>query len=211
MNTLDALAISLDAVLDELKAITGAVYDYASDLSTAVQGALNGRLTARSLERSHRAYLEEYARLAYLEGMEEGGVEDAESEIESEEEDGIDRWLKEQLGFVKEFSNAVIDARGDDAKEADISARVDLWVKAMEGLRGLGVIIAKANVTGTFHLGSTDEHCDTCKGLNGTNKRMSKWRDSGLLPQTPGNRNFQCGCWECKCYITDSKGRQLYP
>lgn len=212
-GALALLRASLDVALEflEIKAIAGAVLDYASDLATAVDNALSGRLTAKSLERSHRSYLEEYAREAYLEGMEEGGVEDAENEIEAEEERGIRDWLKDQLSYVSEFAKAVVEARGDDSAQADIERRVDVWVRAMEGLRGLGVISAKANVTGTFHLGSTKEHCDTCRGLNGTKKRMKAWRDSGLLPQTPGNQNFRCGCWECKCHIDDSKGNQLYP
>lgn len=211
---LKLLSTTLDAIADELhlvtlKEITGAVEDYASDLRTAVASALKGNLTANSLERSHKSYLESYARDAYLEGMAEGGVEDPESEIESEEEQGIRNWKREQLGYVRDFAKAVIDARGTEALEID--ARVEMWIKAMEGLRGLGVISAKANVTGTFRLGSTKEHCDTCRGLDGKKMRMSKWRDSGLLPQTPGNKNFRCGCWSCHCTIEDANGHQLYP
>ena len=196
---------------EEAKEVTGAVFDYASDLGTAVKQALAGKLTAKSLERSHKSYLTGYAREAYLEGMSEGGVEDPENEIEPEEEDGIKRWTKDQVQYVGDFAQAVIEARGDEALEAQIDTRLDMWVKAMETLRGLGVVSAKGNVTGRFKLGSTKEHCDTCKELNGTKKRMKAWASSGLLPQTPGNQNFKCGCWQCECTIVDTRGGQLYP
>jgi hypothetical protein len=194
----------------EAKEIVGAVFDYASDLGGAVKSALVGKLTAKRLERSHKSYLTGYAREAYLEGMAEGGVEDPENEIEPEEEDGIKRWVKDQAQYVGDFAQAVIDARGDENLESQIETRLDMWVKAMETLRGLGIVSAKGNVTGTFKLGSTKEHCETCKALNGTKKRMKAWASSGLLPQMPGNKNFGCGCWECKCTIV-GKGGQLYP
>lgn len=195
----------------QAKEITGAVADYASYLGKAVDDALKGKLTAKSLERNHKSYIEDYARDAYLEGMADGGVEDPENEIEPDEEQGIERWKRDQFQYVSDFASAVIDARGTDNADETMQARVDVWVKAMETLRGLGVVSAKANVTGTFKLGDTQKHCDTCKGLNGTKKRMGKWRDSGLLPQMPGNQNFVCGCWQCHCTIVDSKGNQLYP
>lgn len=187
------------------------VREYANSLTGLVERTTSGRITGRKQAQGHNTLLDEYAPRAYMEGMKEGGIDDPEGELDDEDREIIDTWIDGQKGYTGEYGQACQDARGDDNAIDAVLERVSIWEKALESLKGHGVISAKENTVGYFRLGSTKEHCDTCRGLNGTKKRMKEWRKSGLLPQQPGNKNFECGCWECLCHIDDSRGRQLYP
>lgn len=210
-NALDVIERALDIVISVDYKAQSVTRQYANSLTDLVERTTSGRITARRQASGHNTLIDEYARLAYIEGMEAGGIEDAESELDSDDIDIIDTWRDAQKDYTSEYGKACADAKGDESATDSVLERVSIWERALESLRGLGLISAKENVVGYFRLGSTNEHCDTCRGLNGKKKRMKAWRDSGLLPQQPGNSNFDCQCFNCECHIDDAKGKQLYP
>lgn len=185
--------------------------EYANSVTDLVERTTSGRITARRMASGHNTLIDEYAERAFVEGMEECGIDDAESELDTEDRDIIDTWRDAQKDYTSEYAKACQDARGDENAIDAVLERVTLWERALESLKGHGCISAKENTVGIFRLGSTKEHCDTCRGLNGKRKRMKEWRKSGLLPQEPGNTNFDCQCFKCECHIDDAKGNQLYP
>ena len=87
--------------------------------------------------------------------------------------------------------------------------RMQMWVNAMSSLEGQAKMSVQANAMGTWKLGKTEEHCDTCRKLNGKRHRLRWFTDQGFIPREPGSETLECGGWNCDCGIFSDSGSQL--
>lgn len=199
------------------KSVNEVLRDYQNLLENGIVDVFNGNKTKGEFSRMQRSLIKGDSTDVYLEGMREGGIKDAKSELSDDDEQTISDWTTNQLDFVKDFADAI----GEDAKlEGDAKTeargvlfdRAAIWVQSLKGLGSLGYASAQANMMVTFRLGATEKHCSTCSRLNGKRHRLSWFRDRGLIPQiTKGNENFACGSWKCDCILEDDDGNQVIP
>lgn len=201
------------AVVDLLtgKAITGPVREYEVILEKMVNRALSRGTTPREFAAEHRGLLREFAKLAFLDGLKVGGVD----ELDEDDEDTVAGWLKEQLAHVSDFAAFVCGVRKlppDERAGAESQAtqRLVYWVQSLETLRGLGRASAQRNMMVTWRVGDT-EHCPTCQSLNGKRRRWKWFTDRGYIPQENGSDVLECGGYRCACVLRDDKGKQVMP
>lgn len=200
-----------ELIADMLKAIVGAVREYDVLLTKAVNAALNGRMDKAALRNRHKALIRDLAPQAYYDGMKAGGIDDPEAALEPEDEATIKEWTAEQLTHVNDFADAVVSAAKQPDLESGIIARVALWIGSMENLQSLGKASALKNMMVTWRMGATEQHCTSCKRLNGKRRRLSWFIKNGYIPRENASETLECGGWECLCGLFDDKGKQVLP
>lgn len=80
----------------------------------------------------------------------------------------------------------------------NLGLRLEMWRNTARGLEQYGRLVANPDKQFTWHLGQTEAHCDTCRGLNGQTKTGQEWLDSGYYP---ASRNLDCNGYHCDCRI----------
>jgi hypothetical protein len=179
------------------------VKEYKDALTNWVYETMNGRMDAVDLRRAHKALIRKNSQPAYFEGMREGGIGAPEDDATEKDYAAIKEWVTAQAGYTGDFASAVVEARGDDAKRAEILRRVGLWADSVSCLGQAGLLSAKSDRPAVWHLGKTETHCNTCVGLDGKRHRVSWFLQRGYLPHTPGNAILECEGYG-HCYITDA-------
>lgn len=93
----------------------------------------------------------------------------------------------------------------DGGRGNDLAARVGLWGGNAAGVYELGKLYVKGDPFYEWQIGSTKEHCTTCKALNGVVRTKSEWAKTPYRPQGR-NGALECGGWNCKCSWIEVKG-----
>lgn len=208
------LAYVRDTLAEALavKSVRTVAIDYEVDLTEAVVAFFNGG-SIRSVRSAWQKAIKGYARDVYVEGMAEGKM--PADEFDADDQDAVDTWIGEQLGYVDGFVDAVKEAgaaEGDARTGAQqgILNRVALWVAALKDLGGLGRIRALEGELAQWELGDTEEHCADCLANSRLKpKRLKWWRDNERLPRS---HDLACGGFNCDCGLRSVRtGRWLYP
>ena len=204
---LQLAAQALEAMAEALqiaRSINEVARAYRDALTNWAYETMAGRMSEIDMRRAHKALIRRTAQEIYFEGMREGGIDEPDEQADEEDFARIKEWLGTQTGHADDFAKAASDAQGDAAPRAGILARIDLWVQSVDSLGQQGLMSAKSNRPGIWHLGATEEHCTTCKGLDGKHHRLSWFLKRGYVPRQPGNEMLECGGWKCLCTISDS-------
>jgi hypothetical protein len=197
------------------KSVSGIVLDFKTRLTSFAVEAFEGKMDKIDLQRAMRALLKQDASEVYIEGMIEGGFEseeDARANMDEPDTSAIKDWYTTQSAFVGEFAKAAVAARTADDRtgaQQSIFNRCDLWAQSLDSLGGLGRASAQANKPGTWKLGKTEEHCETCAQLNGQRHRVKWFISRGYLPRQPGSEMLECGGWNCDCSIVSDDGELI--
>jgi hypothetical protein len=205
----DYLAARYDVA--EIKTIGQITKRYGDQLSNLVYDIFNGNSDPIDFRRAHKALLREVAPSMYLEGLNEGGIKEA--DIDEDDQAAMDEtvndWLGAQLSFVNDFAKAIGDAKKDKTQRPAILDRVAQWVDSLRTLGDLGRAYATRNEKGRWVLGDT-EHCDTCLRLSKmAPKRLSWFTDRGYIPRENGSETLDCHGFNCQCEIQNAKGKVL--
>lgn len=171
--------------------------------------AMLGTMDRLDLARAMRALIRSIGRDVFLEGLREGGLRNPYEDMDDEEEARIEAWIADQLGYVTGFARAAAEVRdADDIGRArsDVLARVEVWAAALEALGREASALARKNLPGTWRLGRTEKHCDTCGMLNGKRRRLRWFIQNGYIPRQPGSKTLRCGGWRCDCGIWSDDG-----
>lgn len=155
----------------------------------------------------HRELILATALLAFVAGMQSGGVSG--DEMTAAEKAIVAGWTATQLAHVDQYSADAVAAGQDPAERDKIMARLELWVAAILALGGQGLMSANGDAMGTWRLGATERHCRTCANLHGKRHRLSWYKSRGLIPREPGSASLECKGYRCDCSIVDDKGNQL--
>ncbi len=201
-----------DLIARALKSVQDALDEFEIAASEAVVDVFSGG-SAAAAENSFSAFIRAYGRMAYTEGMKEGGIDDPEAEITDEDEAAIDAWTVTQLGFVGGFIDAAEATRSAEdrgaAQEAVLN-RLQLWIGSLRDIGSQGKASAQKNMMVTWVYGDTD-HCDTCARLNGKRKRLSWFMKNGYRPQENGSETLDCHGFNCQCTLVNDDGDVVYP
>lgn len=205
---LRSLGYEVPFVLRTVKEVTS---EYDAQLTKFVNQAFDGDMNALDLARAHRALIRTLGPRAFEEGLREGGVDPDNSQegLDAEDQAAIDEWIAEQVGYVRDFCKAAVEADGDTTKRIDVLTRVLTWIDAMRSLGTQGKMSAQKNAMGTWQFGDTEDHCDSCARLSGQRHRLKWFRSKGFIPREPGSETLECGGWNCDCRIVGDDGRKL--
>ena len=141
-----------------------------------------------------------------------------EDELDEEQQAVIAEWVDEQGQYIGDFAAAVVaagSASPEDiaALQAQIEARAGYWVNALAvfGAMAAGNTTAGGMRVGTWRLGGTKEHCDTCAMLDEDGPHPVSWfLDHGYIPREADSPTLQCHGWNCDCGVYDViTGEQL--
>ncbi len=207
-------------VARQLKSIATLVQGYVDDLTRDVQDVLDGSLAWSEAKRRHRTYIRDNAEPAYLEGLAEGGAEDA--ELTDTDRATIKVWIDTQLGYVAglwaDVSALFTDYYGGKISRTEyvdrrraLYERIGVWGDALRDLANQGKAAALADVMCTWEYGDTVEHCRTCEKLSGKRHRLSWFTSRGYIPREVGSETLECGGWRCQCRLVADDGKQVLP
>lgn len=181
------------AMADTLAAFKGVFIDLA-------QGVRSKAVERRRAGVVLRAHLARYGRKAYEDGLRAGGVEDA---LDAEDVAALNAFHAAQSVFVTNFLDTVV-AGGYDS-DAAIALHAELWAnKSLEPLYQKGLASADRNGLYAWRLGAREDHCKTCRALNGQAHRLKAYVRRGLLPKSG---RLACGGWLCGCRLERTSGR----
>ena len=206
-----ALALVAAYVQQTVKTVRSVVGDYEVELTGPLADYFNGDGSLRSVRATFQRAIREYAKDAYLEGLQEGGGEA--SDFDEEDATTVEDWIDGQIGYVDGFIDAVGETQGAEdrtAAQEGILARVRFWVNALADLGGRGKLRALEGEMAYWELGDTEEHCDDCLRYSRLRpKRIKKWLELGILPRS---HDLACHGYHCDCTLRSVRtGRILYP
>jgi len=115
-----------------------------------------------------------------------------------------------QYEHVDQYYRDIVDARIDKLPIDSLLARAALWAQRWTEAYNQAVALITAEMGGNmvWTLGATEEHCETCAGLNGIVARASEWDELGIHPQGAPNDALECGGWRCDCSLTPTDKRR---
>jgi hypothetical protein len=174
---------------------------FISRVADALQAAQQRDISRTRFGIIMRGHLAREGRRAYMDGLSDGGVEV--NVLEGEDKARFNAWMAEQSAFVTELGRSIY--KRDAGVFFDSARRADTWGnKSLNPLYQEALGVADKNGLYQWALGSTKEHCKTCRTADGQIHRMKEWIRAGVLPQ--GSRLI-CKGYQCKCTLTRVRGR----
>jgi hypothetical protein len=156
-----------------------------------------------AFKRAIANYFEEAFSLGY---MDSGGDT---QEMEPEDRDWLASAITREWRFVEDlFDQMKIlkeDASTDELLDFAV-ARAEGYSKTLDGIYNQGKIRGTKGMMLTFTGMDGVENCSTCKRLKGKRHSARWWLRRGLSIFR-GNRNYECGCWQCQHFFMDDQGR----
>jgi hypothetical protein len=188
-----------------VKSVNEVLREYEDTLTRFAFDVLRGG-DAVDFRRSHKALLRALAPEAYSEGLREGGVD----ELDDDDQAVVKDWLDGQLAHVNDFAAWLAggEPRNSEDKRRQMADRVAMWVQALDNLGGLGRASALKNQMVTWKVGDT-EHCETCRELNGTRRRLKWFTSRGYIPREVGSDTLECGGYNCQCQLVNASGERV--
>jgi len=197
-----------------VKTVADVLDEFTVKLSESVVAVFNGEASAKELASDMRTAIRVYGRMAYTQGMTEGGIDNPEAEISDSDEYAIDVWIAGQLEHVAGFaSDCALTRKAEDrgAAQAAMLARFDQWVASLRDIGSQGKASALKDTMVTWRLGATEDHCPTCNRLHGKRHRLSWFMQRDYRPQENGSTTLACEGWNCDCSLVSDSGDVIYP
>ena len=140
---------------------------------------------------------------AYIEGLYQGGIPEA--EMTPDDQSAIATLIQNQLSYVTDFVRDVRAARRDRAAQREILVtRINFWTASIEAAATAGLNSAKENEMVTWKLGGAEVHCkgpNSCTWLDGQKHRRKWFVSRGVgAPRTPG-QGTPCKGFNCQCTL----------
>jgi hypothetical protein len=195
----DPDAVTVDDQKARAKAIQATRLDFEDGLEDLIAGARAKDITRNAFSRRLRALIGTAARKAYLDGLNDGGVQT--DVLDDAEQLRFVQMLGEQSGYVTDFARTLYDTGLSDAQAAQKPA---MWFnKTIEPFYDEGVLSADRNGMYEWVYGDT-EHCKDCLRLNGQVHRYKDWLAKGWQPAS--SRLF-CKGFNCRCRLVKTAER----
>lgn len=193
----NAKAVFDDALL-VIKAIAGKTWNdiqssFADELLPLIAKGQQDTLSRQAFGGGMRSVLRRYGLQAYRQAFLDAGVDN--ESFSPEELATFRAWQESTSSYISNFSSEVFK---EGISEDEVRTRVELWTnKSLHDIYYQGLIIAAPSKMYQWELGSTVEHCTTCRGNYGQTKTMSEWQKIGL----PQSHELECGGWKCLCRL----------
>lgn len=131
---------------------------------------------------------------AFYRGYQDAGGEETEADDE--------KWLTAEQGrqldfMVDAFTALTVQRDNESSTQAGIDSRVGMWAATLDGIYTEGKLRGSKNVMCRFDGVDGEHSCESCQDLKDGPPRSVKWiRAHNAIPK-PGNKDFDCECWNC--------------
>ena len=184
------------------KAWTDTEDEFVRNVADLIQGGQDKEVNRRRFGMVMRAQLRRLGQEAYKDGLADGGV--AVDSLSEDDRASFNTILVEQSGYVSGLADVVY---GDAVTLQNFEARAKMWAnKSLRAFYQAGVLSADRNGMYEWRLGATEEHCKTCKALDGQIHRYSTYMKSGMKP---GSENLACHGDNCDCKLKRKRGKNV--
>ena len=180
--------------------------EYHDEITSALVDYFEGGSLPASRNQFKRAMVAAFLDI-FEAGWQDGG---AELPLDDEALNWLgDRQSQEMVNIDSLFQNA-----RDIRKQKDFdyfawsSARADGYVSALQGVYNAASMLAKGKQMLTWHLGQTEQHCDTCASLNGKKHPAYWYIERNYIPRQAGAA-MDCGGYNCDCRLEDRDGNEV--
>jgi hypothetical protein len=202
----DAIALTLAEMA------VGAYAPIRSAYATEINGAIieylftEGARVTKFRNRYKKAvadYFEDAFRMGYTDG---GG--DA-NEMDPDDQEWLSAAITGEWGYVEDLFLQMKNIKNELTQEEMIewaAARAEGYAKTLDGVYNQGKLRGLKGIMLTFGGDDGEESCATCQRLKGKRHSAQWWIKRGLTIFR-GNRNYECGCWQCQHFFFDDKGR----
>lgn len=180
--------------LSELSSHQG---DYLAGLRAAIRGLWSGATTWYDAFEALRLVIEVGLRWAWIEGMAQAGIGQAEISLEEWDiwQTAVNAEVQHIPGLL-EFVESNSHARG--GKLETCYGRIDLWANRYNDIVNRAKVTAASNPKLKWRIGGTKEHCKDCATYEGRVYRAKSWEKVGAMPQS---HDLECGGWKCQCRL----------
>lgn len=159
--------------------------------------AVEGRVRKDAFRRRLMQAIRGYGELIVLDGLRAVGSTLDLVDLDDEERGEIEAHMQAQRVYVNNVAEAIYADDRVTPQEAAIS-KPEMWSnKSLMPLYQMGMAFGSKNAVMEWVLGSTEEHCPSCRALSAQRRRMSFWKTT-ILPQGDA---LACGGYKCRCVL----------
>lgn len=182
---------------EETPPVTKAIDDtesaFISEMQAAMQDGVDRVVSKASTAARIRGAITRYGKLAYIDGLNDGGVEGD----ELDEDDT--RLIADYNVWDSVYVTDLVDEMYSEAGMSGTpETRAPKWVSTLNRYYYGGIESADRNGMYEFTGDDGKENCSTCASLKGVKHRMKWWVDHELRPGIDHD-NFECGSWPGSC------------
>lgn len=187
---------------EQQKSIQSTRLSFEDTFADVLTNARSGDLTKARFRTITRGLVQRYGRMAYEDGLQAGGVDEAPDPDDLAE---IAALTAAQTEFIAALSDVVYSKTGLTDGQAE--QKPSMWYnKSISPFYDAGLLSANRN--GYYLFTGTDgaKSCGTCQRLQGQVHRLKDWTRKRLRPRVDTN-NYICGGWQCKHLLSPADGR----
>lgn len=124
-------------------------------------------------------------------------------ELDLEEIAAMRTAVNAQISYLSSFRNWLYESEPDFEQ---VLSRVQMWAnKGLDSMYQNGYLLGAKNQLMEWHLGRTENHCDTCRVANGQVHRAKEWRKYNIVPKSD---NLKCNGFNCDCKLEKATGKK---
>lgn len=187
---------------EAVKAIQATRLDFEDAVENLFMAAIAGQMNRQRFGIRLRALIARFGRLAYQDGLEDGGV--AAQDMTDEDRVEIAELTAEQSVYVTNVGDAIY--QDNRVTEAEARGKPAMWFnKSIKPFYNAGRRSADRNGYYVFVFGNTEEHCNDCLRLNGQIHRLRDWLGNKrrMYPQSSA---LECNGFRCDCNLKPADG-----
>lgn len=185
---------------DATRSIQSTRLDFEGQIEDLIADARASRIDRREFSNRMRNIIRGYGELAYLNGLQDGGVQMELDELDPAERNEIKALISAQSQFVSKFGDTLFNGAG--ITDAQAGQKPSMWFNmSVMPIYNAGLVSADKNGLREWVMGNT-EHCTDCKRLSGQKRRLSFWKDH-IMPQ---DHRLECGGYNCQCRLVPARG-----
>ena len=169
--------------------------EFVSEVQAIMQDGISRTITKAGCASRMRGAIQRYGKAAYIDGLEDGGVEG--SELDEDDKRLIGDIAVHDTQYVTDLVNEIYSEAGMSGTP---ESRAPLWKSTTDEFYYAGIASADKNGMYIFTGDDGEESCADCRRLKGVKHRMKWWIEKELRPGVDHD-NFECGGWRCKHYL----------
>lgn len=166
---------------------------FTSEIQAAMQDGVDRVVSKASTAARVRGAITRYGKLAYIDGLNDGGVEG--DELDEDDTRLIADFNVWDSVYVTDLVDEIYSEEGMSGTP---ETRAPKWISTLNRYYYGGIESADKNGMYEFTGDDGKENCNTCASLKGTKHRMKWWVDHELRPGIDHD-NFDCGSWPGSC------------
>jgi hypothetical protein len=162
--------------------------------------ALNGSIDKGKFKQILRNSIRVAINQAYLDGLTDGGIEDA--RLSDEDKSWISTFAKEQTDYVSNLADAIYE--DNRVTEDEVVGKPAMWWNmSVYPAYTQGVLNASDNAVMLWVMNRSKENCDSCIALDGYAATAKTW-EQNVKPKDP---RLDCNGFKCGCELVPYKGK----